>query len=341
MPRRSRRTKTLGMLAECGPMRHRLTMSAVDVLLDGPRAQRAFLLRAVFDGAWSVTVEDRAPLTVVVLARGTAWLEGASGGQLLQAGQVVLARGPQPYTLSDAPGRPQDIRVLPGQRCVDPQGVLLAESMRVGVRTWGNTRSPDATVMLIGTYERETSVGALLLASLPPVLVLPGVEHAAVDLLTAELVRDAPGQQVVLDRTLDVVLVSALRRVLAGADRTAPAPDDVVRRALAAMEEHPEHPWTVAGLAAHVGLSRAALARRFTRQVGVPPLAHLTAWRLALAADLLVGTDLTLAAIAARVGYAGPFALSAAFKRVHGVSPTRYRLENRSAAYPEALTARS
>jgi AraC-like DNA-binding protein len=40
---------------------------------------------------------------------------------------------------------------------------------------------------------------------------------------------------------------------------------------------------------------------------------------------MLVSTDKTLAAIAARVGYANAFALSAAFKRVHGESPRDYR----------------
>jgi AraC-like DNA-binding protein len=59
--------------------------------------------------------------------------------------------------------------------------------------------------------------------------------------------------------------------------------------------------------------------------MGEPPLTYLTRWRLALAADLLVGTDQTLATIASRVGYANAFALSAAFKRVHGESPRQYR----------------
>ena len=73
------------------------------------------------------------------------------------------------------------------------------------------------------------------------------------------------------------------------------------------------------------GLSRAALARRFVVQVGEPPLTYLTRWRLALAADLLASTDKTLVAIASTVGYANPFAVSAAFKRVHGESPRDYR----------------
>jgi AraC-like DNA-binding protein len=88
----------------------------------------------------------------------------------------------------------------------------------------------------------------------------------------------------------------------------------------------------VAALAAACGVSRAVFARRFTEQVGEPPLAFLTGWRLALAADLLASTDATLASVAARVGYANAFALSAAFKRVHGQSPAEYRRAAASAA---------
>jgi AraC-like DNA-binding protein len=78
-------------------------------------------------------------------------------------------------------------------------------------------------------------------------------------------------------------------------------------------------------LAAKVGVSRALLARRFTDVVGEPPMAYLTGWRLALAADLLLEPGATLGAVARRVGYGGAFALSAAFKRVRGVSPQRHR----------------
>jgi AraC-like DNA-binding protein len=81
----------------------------------------------------------------------------------------------------------------------------------------------------------------------------------------------------------------------------------------------------VAELASKVGISRAALARRFTELVGEPPMAYLTGWRLAVAADLLAEPDATVAAVARQVGYGSAFALSAAFKRVRGVSPQEYR----------------
>jgi AraC-like DNA-binding protein len=54
-------------------------------------------------------------------------------------------------------------------------------------------------------------------------------------------------------------------------------------------------------------------------------MAFLTAWRLALAADLLREPGATVGAVAQQVGYGSPFALSAAFKRVRGVSPKEHR----------------
>jgi AraC-like DNA-binding protein len=91
------------------------------------------------------------------------------------------------------------------------------------------------------------------------------------------------------------------------------------------LHNNPEHPWAVATLAEAVGVSRAALARRFTELVGEPPMTFLTGWRLALAADLLRDPGTTIGAAARRVGYSNAFALSAAFKRVRGVSPQQYR----------------
>ena len=298
-------------------------VDGVSALVDGPRAQRAFALKAVFGGAWSITIEDRAPLTLVVVARGRATFTGQHGATDVGAGDVVLVRGPAPYTFADSAQTREDIRILPGQVCVDPHGRILATDMELGLRTWGNTRSDDATVMLIGTYQHETSVGSLLLSKLPVELVIRNLEPALIALFADEVVGREPGQAAVIDRLLDLLVVRCVRSVLATASGS--SGDELVGRALRAIEEQPELPWTVESLARRVGLSRAALARRFAVQMGEPPLTYLTRWRLALAADLLVSTDLTLAAIAAKVGYANAFALSAAFKRVHGESPRAYR----------------
>jgi AraC-like DNA-binding protein len=54
-------------------------------------------------------------------------------------------------------------------------------------------------------------------------------------------------------------------------------------------------------------------------------MSYLTGWRLTLAADLLREPDATVGAVARQVGYSSPFALSAAFKRVRGISPQEHR----------------
>jgi AraC-like DNA-binding protein len=101
--------------------------------------------------------------------------------------------------------------------------------------------------------------------------------------------------------------------------------DPVVGPALRLLHHEPARPWTVATLATETGVSRAALARRFTELVGEPPMSFLAGWRLALAADLLRDPQATLGAVARQVGYGSPYALSTAFKRVRGVSPREHR----------------
>jgi AraC-like DNA-binding protein len=209
-------------------------------------------------------------------------------------------------------------------------GESLQFAMSVGVRTWGNTAA-GADRAVICAYEGRSEVSSRLLKALPAMLVLRGDEWQTplVDLLTIEAARDGTGQAAYLDRLLDLLLMDVLRTWF---DRDDHAPawwhaerDAVVGPALRLIYNNPAHPWTVAELAGAVGHSRAAFARRFAGQIGESPIAFLTGWRLALAADLLRSDESTIAAIARQVGYGTPFALSSAFKRAYGISPNAYR----------------
>ncbi|MFI6848234.1 AraC family transcriptional regulator [Kitasatospora sp. NBC_00085] len=101
--------------------------------------------------------------------------------------------------------------------------------------------------------------------------------------------------------------------------------DPVVAAALRAVHEDPARAWSTDDLAAEAGVSRATLTRRFTALVGRPPMAYLAWWRMTRAATLLRQTDDPLDAIARRVGYSTPYALSHAFSRLFGTTPGRYR----------------
>ena len=307
-------------------------MDGLAGLLDGPRARGAFLLRCLLDAPWAIRLEDEAPLSVTAVVRGSMWVRSEDEEPVLvEAGDVVVRTGSDHWTIADDRGTEHTVVIGPGQVCATLDGRTLEEEMRQGVRSWGNSAVGE-TVLLTGVYLLEGEVSRRLLRSLPRTIVLRAAEldTPLVDLLAAEVVRDAPGQEAVLDRLLDLLLISVLRTWFDRPGSQRPAwyaaqGDPVVGPALRLMQHHPEHPWTVAELAATAAVSRAAFARRFTELVGEPPMAFLTDWRLSLAADLLLEPDATIASVARQVGYASPFALSAAFKRERGISPRDHR----------------
>ncbi|MFC7939083.1 cupin domain-containing protein, partial [Streptomyces sp. NPDC057387] len=253
-------------------------MDALAGLLEGPRARGAFMIRACFDPPWAVRVEDRAPLTVMVMVRGDGWIVPDTGERLrLRTGDLAIARGPDPYVCADDPATTPQAVILPGGACSYPDGRPLNGSMDLGVRTWGDRPDGEA-VLLIGTYLVRGEIGGRLLDALPPLLSLTSEDwdNPLTPLLMTEVARDEPGQEVVLDRLLDLLVIAALRAWFAGPSADAPAwyralGDPVVGRALRLLQDDPAHPWTVASLAAETGVSRAALARRGAARGGAPP----------------------------------------------------------------------
>jgi AraC-like DNA-binding protein len=314
-------------------IRERLRSDDMDPLggLLDPRAKGAFILRSLLSPPWSMRIEDEAPLTLVAVVRGSAHIDAGTATRIVP-GDVAIVRGPAPYIVADCATTAPQVVVGPDQVCRPVPGMVGARPMGpLGLRSWGN--DPDGgTMLLTGTYHSPAEISRSLLSALPDLVVLrPGEwDSGLVEHVIREVDRDAPGQDVVLDRLLDLVLITAVRTWLARPDAQPPrwytAQDDpVVGAALACMHAQPDQVWTVASLASEARCSRAALARRFTELVGVPPMTYLTEWRLSCAADLLTRSDATLEAIARDVGYASPFALSAAFKRVRGVSPRTLR----------------
>lgn len=317
------------------PAPHVATLSGVDVLealLDGPRARGAFLLRALLEPPWSLRIQDEASLTVMAALRGEAWLCPDDGEPTrLPEGQVAIVRGPDHYTVADRPGTRPDVVVHPGGRCTSVEDARpLWDEQSLGIRTWG--APGGSTVLLVGSYEGEGEASRPLLSALPQVAVPPTGEQGnpVLDVLAQEMQSEGPGQRTLLDRLLDVLLISTLRTWFASREDEAPGwfragQDPAVGTALSLLHREVARPWTVDALAAQVGVSRATLTRRFSTLVGESPMAYLAGWRLALAADRLRSSDATITAIAREVGYGTPFSLSTAFKRTYRASPKQYR----------------
>lgn len=307
--------------------------------LDGPRARNAFLLQVKMSPPWSIKVKDEAPLTVVAMLRGSAHFRQGNGKSVqLEPGSLLLIRDPAAYVLADFPGREPAYFIGIDQTCSGPNGEDLVQDLSTGLRSWGND-AEGRDAMLVGTYRSSGEVGDILLSSLPPFTVVPAAGNPIITVLLQEIDRDGIAQASVLDRLLDLLLISAVRSWTEGLSDAEPTwltadRDPAIQQAIRLIHGSPEKPWTVESLAGSVGVSRASLARRFHERVGKPPMAYLNQWRLAKAADLMSDPRLTLSSISRQIGYGSPFSFSAAFKRRYGVSPQEYRRRRPAAAIP-------
>jgi AraC-like DNA-binding protein len=294
----------------------------VDVLqahLERARASGGVFARSVVRPPWGLRIPGTIPLTVhaVIQGRVWLWLDDQRSPLELAPGDVALVRGGPDHCIAHEPNA----------ACLPPEQFQARHADDERASTDGSH------VFLCGAYVLSGDIGRGLLQALPPILTMSAAAddplHDVIGLLSSELATSAPGQQTVLDRLLDVLLVLAIRACF---QRSELAPrwyqasaDPSLGPALSAMHADPAHAWTVAELAAISGLSRAAFARIFQLALGQAPMKYLTEWRMTLARDHLRAGELTLAQIGACTGYASPYAFAAAFRRHHGVPPGQWR----------------
>jgi len=150
--------------------------------------------------------------------------------------------------------------------------------------------------------------------------------------IKGEAAMDAgrPGSETVLAKLSELLFVETVRRYV----ETLPAGetgwlaglrDTYVARALALLHRDIARPWTVDELGREVGLSRSALADRFIRLIGTPPMHYLASWRMQVAMQKLRSTSASLAQVAEVVGYESEAAFSRAFKKAVGTAPAGWR----------------
>lgn len=141
------------------------------------------------------------------------------------------------------------------------------------------------------------------------------------------------GQQFGLTQLMQYFVLLLFRHLISVTDLpcgiTRALADPRLLRAVTAMHDHPERPWTLASLAEEAGMSRAAFASHFKQATAQTALDYLTDWRLSLAkASLLAGNSVKKSAL--ETGYASSATLIRVFSRKCGVSPIEWREQQQS-----------
>jgi AraC-like DNA-binding protein len=292
------------------------------------RASGAVFARTVTSPPWGLRLSGSIQLALHAVVQGRAWLwlDDPQAAIEVLPGELALVRG----------GLDHHIAYEPAAACLEPAEFRArhANDERSG--------DPRATVFLCGAYRFSGDVGEGLLGALPQVLPLsPAVGdplHDVIAVLSRELAGSEPGQQTVLDRFLDILLVLAIRtsfKTGGSAPRWFQASADPrLSAALQAIHDDAAHLWTVPELADVSGLSRAAFARSFQRALGQAPMQYVADWRMTLARDYLRSGHATLEQVAERTGYTSPYAFAAAFRRRHGQPPGLWRQQQQERPTP-------
>ena len=202
----------------------------------------------------------------------------------------------------------------------------------------GGTGAP--TRMVCGFLGCDRAEGNPVLSTLPPLLKLGVEQSGAAEWIRStfqyaaeEVAAGRPGSETVLAKLSELLFVEAVRRYAEALppDQTgwlAGLRDPYVARALALLHRDIARPWDMDNLGREVGLSRSALADRFIRLIGMPPIHYLASWRMQVATQKLRDTSASLAQVAEMVGYNSEAAFSRAFKKALGTAPATWRRLN-------------
>lgn len=277
-----------------------------------PPAERVVSYHLITEGScWAALADDPASAIhvdageLLVVPQGESHLLGSS---------LDITPGPTAQLLES------QLRSAPGQ--------LMALSYGGG---------GDSTRLVCGFLACDDTLNNPVLSALPRIFKVDMRNdpqsawlESSLRFATAEAAEWRVGSALVLARLSELLFVEAVRRCIDALplDRKgwlAGVGDRFVGRALALMHAQPAYAWTVDELARTAGLSRSALAQRFTQLLGQPPMQYLAHWRLQIAAQELRGGTRSVAEVADQVGYESEAAFNRAFKREFGMPPAGWR----------------
>jgi len=193
----------------------------------------------------------------------------------------------------------------------------------------------DDVDMVCGSFEFGAGLKNPLSQALDDVMVLKLSDTttlaASVALLFIEAEEEHCGRQAVLDRLIEVIIVQLLRDLMdekrLQIGLLAGLSEPKLARAINAMHNEPARTWALEDLASIAGMSRSQFASKFRGTIGMTPGSYLTEWRISIAQSMLRrGKPVQL--IANEVGYASASALSRAFIKQVGTSPTDWKKQD-------------
>lgn len=290
-------------------------MDILSEILNSARWKGDLLTRKSIYRPWGLRFPCERSAGFHIVSQGRCHVQTQKKAFTLEAGDILFI----------ARGSTHDLSSAPGEKIVNVQKFNERAAKEPA------TGKPLTTFVSI-RYEVPAEPQHPFLLELPEYIFIRGREvpahhtlHTLIVLISQEI--DAGiGSDLILQKLADILLYQVLRYYM---EKNPPKHtgwraamlDGKIRAALENLHRRVDYPWTLASLAASVGVSRASLAARFKDALGVTPMHYLASLRIDHGKRLTADTGATLEEVARKVGYSSAFAYSKAYKRMRGHSP--------------------
>jgi AraC-like DNA-binding protein len=214
--------------------------------------------------------------------------------------------------------------ILPGQTLGGHQ-----DKLDIGVIAWLDIQLHFLHDDVLSNEEKKTIEKVLLRNKLP---VLAGLISTA-DIfkqLETEILNQELGYVVRVKQLIDELLILVARQLSRQHNQYRNFPQTFLKLEQQ-LRENLSHQWTVAEMAALVGLGNTAFTEKVKSYTGFSPLNYLINIRISEARRLLKKTDINLTDIALDTGFYSSQHFSTTFKKLTGYTPSQFRRNNNKA----------
>lgn len=298
-------------------------MDALTDILKSLHLNGGVYFRCELSGPWGMDIGQTPVAEFHVITRGACWVnvESENAPVYLNAGDLVFFPHGHAHLLQDS----LTTKAIPPADIIGNQPIE-----NYGPVIYGSGSNPAN--ILCGYFDFDRTVQSPLLNALPPFIHLKGTDatefswlQTTINFISHEIRNTRPGSEAVVNRLVEVLFTQIIRAYITQTE-TPPGflgaiADPKLGLALNAMHQHPEHYWSVDSLAEQAGMSRTAFAQRFQSVSKQTPMHYLTMWRMQKAREMLSSSNMSMLAIAEKVGYQSEASFGKAFKNCIGISP--------------------
>lgn len=307
-----------------------------DILL-GLRLDGVEYGRCVMHAPWALAFHPKREATFHFIAQGDCWIRTqASDWRRLKAGDALLLPRSTFHVLASSPEVPCiDIEAMARQPV--SENIFLVDGASNRPSPSNADGALPAHTLFCGSMRFNLDPLHPLLAMMPDVMHADDLGQrdpavlALLDAMEREVALERIGACGILARLADVLAASIIRAWVECACSDASGWIAAVRcpqvgQVLAAIHKAPERDWSLAELAAVMGVSRSTFVEKFSGTVGETPARYVARVKMFQARHWIASDGLRVAVVAERLGYDSEASFSRAFKRIIGHPPSQARV---------------